>query len=358
FDLQSPQSYVSLLNTQYTLATLGQDTVLLKNVFEVEVSPTANDPSFARFDLNMSNTFFNDDFSQVLTIGDQPGFSSDMETDDWVWVHYPITSGFLDQWTPSQGRNHTPGGHKAYKLGQPGIGGYYASGVYAGLESPWLELSGDMVLEFSTWYNIESSNTAGEAYDGALVEITYDGVTYQQLVPAEGYTHQIISNPASPFAPNTPVFSGYSGGWLTYHADIPATAGNAKIRFTFGSDAASEEEGWYIDDVSLTPTTGIAPVEMTSLPKRFGIEDNYPNPFNPATTIRYVLTETGTVSLDIYDMSGRKIRTLVNGNEAAGEKEVRWNGITESGSHAASGIYLAVLRQGARQSVQKLILMK
>ncbi|MFZ0390512.1 MAG: M6 family metalloprotease domain-containing protein [Calditrichia bacterium] len=255
FSVQSAQSSVNLQNTQFTLGTLGQDTVVLKNIFEVTVSPAAVDPSFARFDLTMMNSYFNEDFSAVMAIGDQPGFSSDMETDDWLWVHYPVLSGFLDQWTPSQGRNHTPGGSKAYKLGQPGIGGYYSSGVYAGLETPWLEMSGDMELEFSTWYYIESSSTPGQAYDGALVEVTYDGINYQQVTPAEGYTHQIINNPDSPFAPGTPVFSGYSGGWLTYHATIPAMGDQVKIRFAFGSDAASEEEGWYIDDVRLDPTT-------------------------------------------------------------------------------------------------------
>jgi hypothetical protein len=67
---------------------------------------------------------------------------------------------------------------------------------------------------------------------------------------------------------------------------------------------------------------------------------NYPNPFNPATTITYVLPEAAQVNLIVYDVLGQRVRTLVSAQMPAGQHNVRWDGRTETGVPAASGIYL------------------
>ena len=67
---------------------------------------------------------------------------------------------------------------------------------------------------------------------------------------------------------------------------------------------------------------------------------NYPNPFNPSTTIAFSLVTNSTVKLDIYDVMGRKVRSLVDGNKSAGYYSVVWNGKDESGRQIASGMYL------------------
>ena len=98
-----------------------------------------------------------------------------------------------------------------------------------------------------------------------------------------------------------------------------------------------------------------ANVEITKNinPVSFSILSNYPNPFNPTTTIQFSVSTLTIASLGIYDISGRLIETLVRGDFEAGEHEVIWNALNHS-----SGIYFVELTSGKNRSVQKLVLLK
>ncbi|MFO7655088.1 MAG: FlgD immunoglobulin-like domain containing protein [Candidatus Krumholzibacteriia bacterium] len=72
----------------------------------------------------------------------------------------------------------------------------------------------------------------------------------------------------------------------------------------------------------------------------------HPNPFNPGTRIRYTLDVSSRVEIAVYDVAGRRVRTLVDGTRAAGDHETFWNGRDETGSAVASGVYLYRLRSG------------
>ncbi|MBN2009631.1 T9SS type A sorting domain-containing protein [candidate division KSB1 bacterium] len=86
--------------------------------------------------------------------------------------------------------------------------------------------------------------------------------------------------------------------------------------------------------------------------------DNYPNPFNPNTHIRYSLKQDGDVSLVIYNMLGQHIRTLVDANQTAGHHSIEWNGVNDAGVNVSSGIYLCVFKTNGYTNVNKMILMK
>ena len=88
-------------------------------------------------------------------------------------------------------------------------------------------------------------------------------------------------------------------------------------------------------------------------PNIFSLDQNYPNPFNPSTTIKYALPENEKVTIDIYDLLGRKVAELVNGEVAAGYHEIEFNG-----GSLASGIYLYRLSAGPYTQVHKMLLMK
>jgi hypothetical protein len=85
---------------------------------------------------------------------------------------------------------------------------------------------------------------------------------------------------------------------------------------------------------------------------------NYPNPFNPSTTIRFDVPQTGLVNLTIYDLNGRLIETLVNENMAAVSHSVTWNGHDASGISVASGVYIYRLQQMGRVQSRKLTLLR
>ena len=94
------------------------------------------------------------------------------------------------------------------------------------------------------------------------------------------------------------------------------------------------------------------------LPTSFALESNYPNPFNPTTTIRFDVPEASDVRLEVYDLMGRRVATLVNGQMAAGRYEATWNARSDAGTAVASGIYLYRMQAGSFESVQRMVLMK
>lgn len=99
--------------------------------------------------------------------------------------------------------------------------------------------------------------------------------------------------------------------------------------------------------------------EIALVPQAFELLQNFPNPFNPETSMRYNLPEAAAVSLVIYDQLGRKVRTLLNGvSQPAGYHSVLWDGRDETGRAVATGIYLYKITAGAQSQVRKMVLQK
>ncbi|MFZ2324732.1 MAG: T9SS type A sorting domain-containing protein [Ignavibacteriaceae bacterium] len=89
------------------------------------------------------------------------------------------------------------------------------------------------------------------------------------------------------------------------------------------------------------------------MPTTYDLSQNFPNPFNPSTTIKYQLPQDGLVTLKIYDILGSEIATLVNEEKPAGKYEVNFNA-----SQLASGIYIYKIQAGNFISSKKMILLK
>lgn len=98
--------------------------------------------------------------------------------------------------------------------------------------------------------------------------------------------------------------------------------------------------------------------EKTIIPSIYYLNQNFPNPFNPTTTIEYGLPVTGNVLLKIYNVLGQEIRTLVNGSQNAGVYKILWDGKDNRGIAAASGIYLYKISTNQFHQVQKLVLIR
>ena len=110
----------------------------------------------------------------------------------------------------------------------------------------------------------------------------------------------------------------------------------------------------------LIPMLEIVDVEENTiipLANNFNL-NNYPNPFNPETTISYHLLADSKVSLSIYNIKGQKVKTLVNEVLPAGEHSVIWNGRDSNGNRVSSGIYFYKLNAGDFQKVRKMLLLK
>ena len=90
----------------------------------------------------------------------------------------------------------------------------------------------------------------------------------------------------------------------------------------------------------------------------FKLNNCYPNPFNPLTTLRYDLPENCLVSITIYDMLGRQVKTLVNQTQDAGYKSVIWDATNDYGKPVSAGIYLYQIQAGEYISTKKMVLLK
>jgi len=93
-------------------------------------------------------------------------------------------------------------------------------------------------------------------------------------------------------------------------------------------------------------------------PKSFNLMDNYPNPFNPFTTLRYEILKDEKVEITVYDMSGRVVRKLLNNVQKAGQNHVQWNGLNDQGMTVSSGSYLYNIQAGGHGETRKMVLLR
>jgi hypothetical protein len=90
----------------------------------------------------------------------------------------------------------------------------------------------------------------------------------------------------------------------------------------------------------------------------FSLNQNYPNPFNPLTMIRFEIDEPGKVRVDILNLKGQLVNTLVNKYLTAGEHQIRWDGKTINDSHAGSGLYIYRVSINDKQMSRQMIMLK
>ena len=109
----------------------------------------------------------------------------------------------------------------------------------------------------------------------------------------------------------------------------------------------------YDPDATIDDGSCALVIETPIFPDQYNITSIYPNPFNPITTINYVLLENTDVMLDVYDINGKQITSLVNAFQIAGYHNIRWNA-----SSLPSGVYLINMESSNFKKVQKVVLIK
>jgi flagellar hook assembly protein FlgD len=88
------------------------------------------------------------------------------------------------------------------------------------------------------------------------------------------------------------------------------------------------------------------------------LHQNFPNPFNPATAVEFNLPHACRVSVEIFDVTGRLITTLLDGELTEGEHSLRWDGTDSSGRAVRSGVYFCRLRAGSEIAARKMVLIE
>ena len=98
--------------------------------------------------------------------------------------------------------------------------------------------------------------------------------------------------------------------------------------------------------------------ERASLPSEFILNQNYPNPFNPETNIEYQIPEPAFVSIEIFNILGQKVKTLVSESKEAGYHQARWDGASDSGRDVPSGVYFYRMNAGNFSQTMKMVMLK
>jgi endoglucanase Acf2 len=218
---------------------------------------------------------------------------------------------------------------------------------------------------------VDLEGAAGGGYDlywivaGEWVEYTFsvaqagtfDFVPYVTTVPGFGNFTLSIDN--VDVSGKRPVPS--TGGWQFWTpirvAGVPLAAGTHIMRFDFDSD--SDKTGWLFSlnyiDVERVVLSG---VDDGSVPGAAITARSYPNPFNPQTTIEYVVPADGPVRLAIFDARGRQVRLLAEARMPTGTHTITWDGRGDDGQLLASGVYFLRFEAAGAARVGKLVLLK
>ena len=98
--------------------------------------------------------------------------------------------------------------------------------------------------------------------------------------------------------------------------------------------------------------------DVGQIPTSFAMHQNFPNPFNPTTIVRYDLPEDGLVNIIVYDMMGRIVRTLVNDYQSSVYKTVQWDATNDFGNPVSAGVYLYQIHADSYTQTMKMILLK
>ena len=114
----------------------------------------------------------------------------------------------------------------------------------------------------------------------------------------------------------------------------------------------------FIDDNNQILSSGSEVLEIRPIPTEFALHNNFPNPFNPVTTINYDIPKEGRVSLIVYDLMGREVTRLTDNFMPAGYHTVRWNARNQFGMEVSAGVYFYHIQAGEFVKTQKMILLK
>jgi len=154
------------------------------------------------------------------------------------------------------------------------------------------------------------------------------------------------------------------GGYSSYDVELPGYEDGDAIELRLYSSADNRELRVVADldnaEYGTAPVTvGTAVVfAQDAVPTEFGLSQNYPNPFNPSTTIEFSVASSGHVSLMVYDITGRVVANLVDGEVETGYHSILWNGLDQTDSQVSAGIYIYALQTETGSITKKMVFIK
>jgi len=144
-------------------------------------------------------------------------------------------------------------------------------------------------------------------------------------------------------------------GWYRFEIQMPGTNADGVAYGIYDIDAEEYLVSTSLGAIDMTSLSGADDIET---PKVTALRSNYPNPFNPTTTISFDMARDGHVSIDVYNIKGQKVNTLANRVYETGTHRVVWNGDDSTGRAVGSGVYFYRMTTDGYSKTQKMLLMK
>ena len=141
--------------------------------------------------------------------------------------------------------------------------------------------------------------------------------------------------------------------WGAYQRDLYITNLNSELVFRENITSGIPDS---LDDyiISLNQLS----IEGGIFPKKISLYQNFPNPFNPTTNIKYEINKTSNIELTVYNLKGEVIRNLISKNEKAGFNVISWNGEDDYGAKVSSGTYIYKFKTPDFSDSRKMVLLK
>lgn len=255
-------------------------------------------------------------------------------TADDQYLLSPMTSGAGLFRMPIRGGEKEK--YKAFPTG--------STGLAIGLGSPDLDPGGNWLL-YTIW--------KGASYNNSITRPTGGNYSYNKSV-LQLSIFNLQTGKTYDVAPHSKVIDA------KYARFSPDGKRFCYIRDNYEGENYQEEKNLYIKDITLPATDGQdTPNAVTGdTPSAFALTGNYPNPFNPTTTISFTLPSSGAATLAVYSVTGQKVRELVSGPLTAGAHSVVWDGRDNSGKAVSSGVYISRLSMGNKTTAGRLLLAK
>ncbi|MBU1680566.1 MAG: T9SS type A sorting domain-containing protein, partial [Bacteroidetes bacterium] len=208
------------------------------------------------------------------------------------------------------------------------------------------------VLRISAW--IKAANLSPDSFYvvGDQWSVSYTPIFHNSLGGNEGFNDVWASDIPLEF-PNVTSFD-----WTQFYVDVVVPADAKSLSMRLHPLGRFQGTVW-MDAMEIKKANDVTDLNMDKfLPVEFSLFQNYPNPFNPTTIVSYALPTNSGVTLKIYDMLGKEVKTLVEGEQSAGIHNISWDGANNYGVRVSSGTYIYRIQAGEFVQAKKMLLVK